>query len=142
MTSALRCALLIALGLTAIAATPEATPVDREEFFRHIAHYKVPDYPDKSIEDRRTGTVTARVWVDTWGTVKSIDVQVPPDTQMAEAVKQAVSDWTFRPFENSVGKTRNVVCTIHVLFRMAADGPGVIIPGLTKMPEAEYRSRN
>jgi TonB family protein len=142
MTSALRFAILIALGLTAIAATPEATPVDREEFFRHIAHYKVPDYPDKSIEDRRTGTVTARVWVDTWGTVKTIDVQVPPDTQMAEAVKQAVSDWTFRPFENNVGKTRNVVCTIHVLFRMAADGPGVIIPGLTKMPEAEYRSRN
>jgi len=61
---------------------------------------------------------------------------------MAEAVKQAVSDWTFRPFENNVGKTRSVVCTIHVLFRMASDGPGVMIPGLTKMPEADYRSRH
>jgi TonB family protein len=141
MNSLLRLGALIAFGLTALAAPGGPIPIDRDEFFRHIDRYQLPTYPEKSAAERRTGTVTAVVQVDLKGLVSSVDVMVPPDPQMAAAVRQTLSDWKFRPFNDESGKPRIVKCTIHVLFRMASDGPGVVIPGLTKLAEIEYKNR-
>lgn len=124
------------LGVLAVVAifaqTPTAPPpTDRDEFLRHLDQWKLPEYPQKSIDDHHTGTVAAAIQVDATGAVSNVTINTSPDPRMSEAVKTAVSAWTFRPFTD-LGKPHAVSATLYIQFRLQPGGPHVVIPGLTQ----------
>lgn len=107
--------------------------IDKDEFIRHAQSWQLPEYPQKSLDERHTGIVSATVGVDEKGRVTSVNTLFAPDVHLAEAVKLVVSQWVFRPFMQG-GKAVPAESTIFVQFRLHPIGPNVMIPGLTKEP--------
>lgn len=121
--------LRLLFGTLLLATLSAQTPTDREEFFRHVDKYTLPEYPQKCIDDQRAGTVAASVQVDQYGGVASVTITTSSDPRMSAAVKAAISGWTFRPF-TEVGKPHEANGTVFIHFRLVPGGPHVLIPGL------------
>jgi TonB family protein len=118
------------------AQTPLKIPSD--EFLRHAQTWQLPEYPRKSASDRHAGVVTATIDVDDQGRVTGVKVVSSPDVEMTQTVKSVVSQWIFRPFTEGTS-AKPVESTIYIQFRLQPMGPHVMIPGLTKEPEATVK---
>lgn len=108
--------------------------VDTDQFLRHAKTWQLPEYPQKSLNEKHTGIAVATVDVDEHGNVTRVDIDTAPDAHLAQTVKSVVSQWVFRPFMEG-DRARPAESTIYIQFRLHPIGPNVMIPGLTKQLE-------
>ena len=114
--------MLLALALAGPLWGQAVLKVDQDEFLRHLKSSLLPKYPQKSFDQRHSGTVTATVDVDDKGTLaKKLNIDVSPDVHMAEEVKRVVSQWVFQPFTQQ-GKGKPAESTIYIQFRLRSRG--------------------
>ena len=136
------CRFLLTLMLAGPVLGRTAVKIDAASFLPHATTWKLPEYPQKSVNEHHTGVVAATVAVDEHGRVTNVTIVSSPDVHLAEVVKFAVGQWVFRPFFKD-GRPLPAESNIAIEFRLQPGGPNVLIPGLTKEPvetiEAPHR---
>lgn len=77
---------------------PNAGRLTEEALRRHAIHKPMPEYPAASLQAGVGGSVVGYVLVDTEGNLIRAHVLEAPDDHLAASVKQALANWTWRPF--------------------------------------------
>lgn len=94
----------VVVGCTAEPESPPPAPAEQQarlvkvgpgSLWRTATHKALPSYPPESLRNGVGGVAVAEVRVSVSGDAESITVLEAPDDHIAEAVKQAVGDWSF-----------------------------------------------
>lgn len=85
----------------------------------------VPVYPALSLANKVTGVVVATVTIDVSGQVRSVTIVESPDVPTGRSVRDAVSQWVFRPVE--VPRAANLITANMIFYFHLSDGRGVVL---------------
>lgn len=103
-----RACLLLAVSALAVAQVQPGTTnkcerlLDALNVRMHANKIVRPAYPEQAIRSKTAGLVVAEVCVPAGKTVADVRISSAPSEVIAESVKQALSQWTFRTwFQNN-----------------------------------------
>jgi TonB family protein len=86
----------------------------------------LPEYPQQSLRDGREGSVSAKILVETDGSVSTIEVLEASDAAMGSSVQTQLKHWRFKPLTTSANERIRV--TSRLVFHFAIrDGKPVVI---------------
>ena len=88
---------ILASWLAAVAQTAQVVDVD-EAGIRKSAYKKaLPTFPESSRKRRSQGVAVVQLVYDGSGTVVKVEVLEAPDSEIGEAIVDAVRHWKFKP---------------------------------------------
>lgn len=85
----------------------------------------VPRYPPASLANNVTGVVVATVTIDKGGRFHSVQIVESPDAATADAVREAVTQWVFRPA--TVPSPSTLIAGTLIFYFHRDGGRGVVL---------------
>ncbi len=92
---------------------------------RHAIKTAMPIFPPKMVKAKAQGVTVARVHIDEGGTVKSVEILQAAHPLAGSAVSDAVSLWTFKPFEVE-GQPACIQGKLTFYFEIRKTGVGIV----------------
>ena len=138
--TAARLCLLMAWSF-ALQAAPRQMQVAEADLRAAASVYPAPEYPAASVQANHSGRVVVQVTVAPTGKqnpfvrVQSTKVVEAPDTEMANAVLEALKEVRYMPFFDDKGQVVEATGVVVWEFRITAGKPEVIDPHAVKKPE-------
>jgi rhodanese-related sulfurtransferase len=117
-------------------AAERAVGLSEDSLRRMAVTAPMPEYPRASLQDKSAGVAVAAVAFGADGQTRTVTVLEAPDPHIADAVKEAVMRWTWKPV-TVMGRAESFGghATLTFYFRIAGGQGQVVNPDLPPAPK-------